>query len=383
MRTPRLFTAAAAAMISFLAACEIDTRTVGQQIPQVVVHAVLNPSATEQEILVEQSLVGTAGVRNARRFDPRDPINGGGGVPISRADVRISGPDGTLQAFEQPGAPGGFGAGLYLLPTGRGQPQIRPGSRYLLTVRTLSGAVVTGHTIVPSDTPVLATTNVQFDRDRDTVRLQWNVSPNARTFGLRVETPFGPFLLFTDSTHIVLAGGLRNLFAEQLQRTFVPGFRQNVTVVAADTNFFDYYRSRNDPFTGSGLINRLHGGVGLFGSTVIVAQRTIDVTQSLRDSSLEGSYELVQSPVSRPVVDNFRLYVETAGEPAALSGWYSRSGARDGIVGTRSNGRIVLHFLRNQDARDTTAAFIGARVADSLVGNYAGITGRVVFKRRP
>ena len=33
---------------------------------------------------------------------------------------------------------------------------------------------------------------------------------------------------------------------------------------AIDANIFDYVRTFNDPYTGSGIISRVQGGLGLF-----------------------------------------------------------------------------------------------------------------------
>jgi hypothetical protein len=156
-----------------------------------------------------------------------------------------------------------------------------------------------------------------------------------------------------------------------------------VSVAAVDSNFFDYYRTRNDPFTGSGIINNLSGGIGLFGAAVNIGSRTVDVVQDPREPAFEGLWDAVVSP--RRVVEVFRVYVETAGEPAALSGWYARdraSGTLEGLVGTRTNGRVVLEFLANQAAVDTVGVFSGEQRGDSLVGTFSGVTGRVVFLRR-
>ena len=81
-----------------------------------------------------------------------------------------------------------------------------------------------------------------------------------------------------------------------------------------------------------------------------------------------------------------RLYVETPGEPAALSGWYVRNRTNavlEGMIGTRTNGRIVLEFLANQSAIDSLAVFSGEQRGDSLVGLFLGVTGRVIFRKRP
>jgi hypothetical protein len=164
---------------------------------------------------------------------------------------------------------------------------------------------------------------------------------------------------------------------------FIPGFRQRVSVAAVDSNFFDYYRTRNDPFTGSGIINNLEGGIGVFGSAVNIGTRTVDVVQDSREPAFEGIWDVAVSP--RPLVDLFRVYVETTGEPSALSGWYARDRANstlEGMVGTRTNGRVVLEFLANQAAVDTLGVFSGEQRGDSLIGTFNGVTGRVVFLKR-
>ena len=369
-----------------IVACTFDQKTIAVSASQVTVHAVLDPGAVVQDVLVEKTLTGSVSIATNVRFDPLDPINTGDGIPIARAEVSISGPDGTLVGRElrYAGKPSTYGAGRYVIDAGVGKTPIRPGARYTLTVRAPDGTVVTGTTLVPSATPLASCCRLDaFDRDRDTVRLDWRAVVGARTYGLRVESPFGPFLLFSDSTHLFLPGTLRNLFASDLQRLFIPGFQQQYTVFAVDTNYFDYYRSRNDPFTGSGIINRLQGGVGLLGSTVILDARTLDITQQPRESAFEGDYEITQT--SRSLVDVMRLYVETPGASAAVSGWYSRdrkTSARDGIVGVRTGSRIELKFLLEQNARRHLATFTGTVLGDSLVGTYNGISGQVVFRRR-
>jgi hypothetical protein len=256
--------------------------------------------------------------------------------------------------------------------------------RYTLRVQTPDGAVVTGTSVVPDFSPAASSNRLDiFNRNRDSVRITWRSVRGARSYLLRAESPFGAFLLFTDSTQITLKGDLRNYFASSLERVFIPGFRQRITVAAVDSNFFDYYRTRNDPFTGSGIINNLEGGLGLFGAAVNVATRTLDVVQDEREPAFEGIWDIALT--TRPVVEVLRLYVETPGDPAALSGWYARtrsSNTFEGMVGTRTNGRVVLEFLANQAAIDTVAVFSGEQRGDSLVGGFVGVPGRVVFLKR-
>ena len=70
---------------------------------------------------------------------------------------------------------------------------------------------------------------------------------------------------------------------------------------------------------------------------------------------------------------------------ASLSGTYYRdrnSSARDGVIGARDGTRVELQFQVNQDSHSTLVGFVGSQVADSLIGSYNSIGGRVVFKRR-
>ncbi|MEP6731015.1 MAG: DUF4249 family protein [bacterium] len=380
----------AAAMVLSAIACTFDQKVIAVSPTQVVVHAVLDPNAPVQEVLIEKTLAGVVSVTDNVRFDPLDPINSGEGVPVVGATVTIQGPDGTFTGAERhyAGKPATYGAGRYEVLAGSGSTPIRPGKRYTLTVRATDGTVVTGTTVVPGIPSVYNGSNplTPFDRDRDTVKFNWNGIPAARAYGLRVESPFGAFQIFSDSTKLALPGSLRNFFASDLQRVFIPGFQQVATLFAVDTNYFDYYRSRNDPFTGSGIINKLQGGIGLFGSITTLDVRTLDVTQQPREPAIEGNYELAQAPaLPQRVVDVFRLYVETAGPPTSLSGWYSRNritGGRDGVAGARDGTRIELQFLIEQDSRRRLATWIGAQEGDSLVGSYVGLVGSVVFRRR-
>jgi hypothetical protein len=376
--------------LSVLAACTFDQQMVAVSTPEVIVHAVLDPSAATQQVLVEQSLIGTVNINDKIKYDSLDPITTAGGVPISGATVTITGPDGSFAGAElhYNGKPSTYGQGRYVVQAGLGKVPIRPGAKYTLTVRTPSGVTVTGTTVVPNAAANNATASVDpFDRERDTLKLKWNPVPLARTYGLRVDSPFGAFQLFSDTTHLEIPGTLRNFFASDLQRVFVPGFQQTSTVVAVDTNFYDYYRSRNDPFTGSGLINKLKGGIGLFGSVVTLDTRSVTVTQPVKEPNFEGTYEFVSGPVTQTkLIDVFQLYVESSnGSQASLSGWYKRNRtalARDGVAGTRDGSRIEMDFLVNQDLKTAFVRFIGTQVGDSLVGAYTISPTRVVFKRQ-
>ena len=73
--------------------------------------------------------------------------------------------------------------------------------------------------------------------------------------------------LVTDSLGIALPADLYNPFAGDSGRpVFEVGREYTLGVAVTDTNYYDYVRSRSDPFTGRGFLNRLDGGIGVFGS---------------------------------------------------------------------------------------------------------------------
>ena len=78
----------------------------------------------------------------------------------------------------------------------------------------------------------------------------------ARSYFVRVETPYGPRAFFTDDTRVRLSGDLRNADADGLPRVFIPGFPQAVTVSAVDSNYYDWFRTHNDVLSGTGLLNQ-------------------------------------------------------------------------------------------------------------------------------
>jgi hypothetical protein len=218
---------------------------------------------------------------------------------------------------------------------------------------------------------------------------QWNRTPLARSYGVRVETPFGPFFLFTDSTHFRMTGDVRNLFAGDLQRVFIPGFRQDMLVAAVDSNFYDYYRTNNDPFTGSGIISRVNGGLGLFGSLVRLNSGTLTVVAN-QTEPIEARFRLASSGIGAPVANQFTLYVESKatreGLPTALSGRYVTPGPNsrgDGILGQQIGTSVTLALLLNQLSGDTAEVFTGELRGDTLTGSYRKNGGTVVFLRSP
>src|SRR5262249_43381928 len=128
------------------------------------------------------------------------------------------------------------------------------GARYQLHIHTPDGEDVTASTRIPKPSIRIGggLTRI-FNRDHDLIAAQSTAAAATRAYAVRIESPFGPFFLFTDSLSLRVSGDLRNLFSTDLERVFIPGFRQEILIAAIDSNFYDYYRTNNDPFTGAGI----------------------------------------------------------------------------------------------------------------------------------
>jgi hypothetical protein len=251
-----------------LAACELTEVTVAEGDPRVIVQAVVSITELSQFVIVERSLTGSSdGLATS--------LPGGRGYPIGGAQVTLmnDGPSScgdTEQGF-------GFNGETY-----EGAIVCRPqaGDHLRLRVETPSGDVVTGTTTVPGARRVsvrLATDSatavgqvLTLDRQRDTIRI--GVDPIlARAMQVEVRWRDNPdeiaVYLFTDTLGVALPGDLINPFeGDEGEPVFEVGREYSLTVAVTDTNYYDFVRSRSDPFTGRGFLNHLEGGIGVFGS---------------------------------------------------------------------------------------------------------------------
>lgn len=352
---------------ALLFGCKFNEITIPQTVPTVVVHAVLNPTLLTQVVLVERSLTGAVPVHDSI-FDPSDPITSDGGIPVSRALVSLTDSTGaTIVGLEDEADGGTRGTGVYRLNL---SAPLQPGARYRLRIETPQGDTVTGETRLPL--PVTTSTGAltrAFNRDHDTLDIQWSSAPLSRAYAVRVESPFGPYFLFTDSTRLRLVGSARNIFANNLEHLFIPGFRQDVVIAAVDSNFYDYYRTNNDPFTGSGIISRLNGGLGLFGSLFPLTSGTLVVAADQTDP-IEGRFR-ASAFVPDGSVSTMNLYVESKSTrsdlPDVLSGRFTTAGINpvaNGIVGEMNGSRVTLVLVSNQLAQDTLDVFTGELSSD-------------------
>jgi hypothetical protein len=377
-------------LVVLLGACELGTVNIPKTTPTVVVHGVLNPSAPNQVILVERTLTGIVRAPDTS-FDAADPIISAGGIAISNATVEIIDSSGrTTRGVEDRTVPtnNGKGAGVYRVPIAGAA--LVPGARYQLHIHTVEGEDVTASTRLPNPAiRVAGGLTRAFNRDHDMFVTQWSAAPTARAYTVRIESPFGPFFLFTDSLSFRTNGQLRNLFSSDLERVFIPGFRQDIIVAAIDSNFYDYYRTGNDPFTGAGIISRINGGLGMFGALVGLNSGTITVTAD-QTEPIEGRFRLTPTTTDPTVPTQFTLYVESppakADAPAAISGRYqlgNSSTRGDGIVGQLRGPDVTLALLANQLVGDTVDVFVGELAGDTLRGTYRKRRTTALFLRAP
>jgi len=172
-------------------------------------------------------------------------------------------------------------------------------------VETSEGEVVTGLTAVPSmsasylrvpgDSISFGTDQVAtFNRDLDTLRIGIEAEAG-RLLQFEVRrlgdlTDFGT-KIYVDTTAFGLPADVVNTFViGDEDDVFRAGRDYIASVALTDQNYFDFSRSRNNSFTGRGFINRLKGGIGIFGS--LVASSTTLRAIGQVDDPREGPYTL-------------------------------------------------------------------------------------------
>jgi hypothetical protein len=357
-------------------------------------HGVLSASAPTQMVLLERTRNGSVGIL-APPFDLPNPSITDEGIAETGALVGLITPAGdTLFAIEDNLVRGdGKGQGNYriYLP---GDSLDRSGA-YRLSVRSTRGEELFAETSVPDGIAAITAAQRVFDRSRDTVVIDWPAAPGARSYLVRIETPFGPRSFFTDSTSVRLTGELRNVDARSLPRVFIPGFPQAVTVSAVDSNFYDWYRTHNNRLSGVGLINRVSGGIGVFGSLVRLRFEDFRVSAP-QDEPGTGVFRFVGTPEEHEstLLLGLELYLESRSvrddQSDALSGRYERRPSFgytgeiiNGLLGTARNGRVELALLRGWTATDTVDVFTGEIRGDTIVGGYRLFGGLVHFVRQP
>ena len=382
-----------AVAIAAVSACEIEKIEIAPPPSGLALHGVLSASAPSQVVLLERTRNGTVSVY-APSFDLESPLGSDSGIAEGKARMTLTTPDGqVVRAIEDVTVNidrSGTGVYRFYLP---GSALLR-GATYRLSVETARGEALTAETSLPGGAAAMVAESATFDRVRDTMVVSWQAVAGAPSYFVRIETPFGPRSFFTDSTRVRLTGDLRNVGLDALPRVFIPGFPQTITVSAVDANYYDWFRTRNTALTGRGLINRVTGGIGVFGSLVRLTFKDIEVTAPQLEP-IAGRFDFGgtrDEALSTPYLE-FNLYVESAASRSdqgdALSGNYRKRSTLSlpgcpvcGLLGSVKNGHVELAFLRAWSARDTAEFFTGELRGDTLVGSYRGAGGVARLIRR-
>ncbi|HEX2718213.1 MAG TPA: hypothetical protein VHM67_11065 [Gemmatimonadaceae bacterium] len=389
LRSERVCLALASMML--VAACEIEEVAIPRTTGKLAMHGVLSATAQSQVVLLERTRSGS--VVASPPFELPSPLGNDAGIAESGAVVTMTTPGGaTLVAWEDILVnPDGNGRGVYRFAL-RGDSLERNGT-YRLTIRTTKDEVLTAETAVPAGTAVTTAEARSFDRARDELVVEWPRVAGARSYFVRIETPFGPRSFFTDSTRLRLAGELRNVDVAGLPRVFIPGFPQAVTVSAVDSNFYDWFRSHNDAISGTGLVSHVRGGLGVFGSLVRLRWYDLSVVAP-QTEPVAGTFVFAGAEVASTPYLALELYVESraarSDQADALSGRYQKRpilGVRGcltcGLLGSTRGNRVDLIFLGGWFANDTSEVFTGEIRGDTIVGRYLRQGGVGRFVRQP
>lgn len=365
-----------AGTLASLAACQFDRTTLPTGNARPVVHAVLNPfTASAFTVLLERTLSGRVSVQEGK-LDTADVVVTGGGDPITGARVTIYNDElqdnGVgIEAVAQHAD--GKGRGVYVfLNVGCGAfscPSngilLRRGMTYRLDIQTPTGEHLTATTQIPiafarPDTGSQRT----FDAVHDTYVFSWPKAETLDRYAVQVQTPYGPFQTFSDVESLAVNGTLRNFQQDRFPRVFVPGFRQALQAIAVERNYFDYYRSANDPFTGQGLVSRIEGGTGLFGAIHPIRYQELDVTGPF-DDAVDGQWRLIGDTTGFP--PRLTTYSDGTLASGRLEDVFSPDFVtRRGVLGTRSGSRLQLAVLQYFSARDTAWTMTAEVRGDTL-----------------
>ena len=113
----------------------------------------------------------------------------------------------------------------------------------------------------------------------------------AGRFGNRLNQTRRVTSLWVDSTSLTLPGTLPGLFRGGTGDPIFQGGRfYTIAVAFGDQNYFDFIRSSNGEITGTGFINHLDGGVGVFGN--LVASTAILRVVAEADDPREGPFRM-------------------------------------------------------------------------------------------
>jgi hypothetical protein len=245
--------------VAFVAGACVTRTPLESTTSTIVVHGVLNAVQDHQIIAVQRT---TQGVPAA--------------WPVDSAMVTITGPDGIAMTGVE--VPDSAVTSAYRVRLSTFGEQLVPGGTYQLHVHLRTGEDVTGTTRIPDAKPSLPPVAiVPFNEATDTLRLSWPAVRGASSYEVRVQSTAGVYALFAD-TNAVLPGSMRSFNGTAV---FANGLNHTVVVSAVDGNYYQYYRTNSDPFTGATVQGNLLGAEGVFGSLVVVTVRALHVATTV------------------------------------------------------------------------------------------------------
>lgn len=381
-------------VLGLLAACKLDEVAIPRTTPQLALHSVLSATAATQVVLLERTRSGRVNIV-APPFDLGDPVVSDEGIAETDATVRLVRPEGdTIAAIEDKLTRfDGKGQGIYRFALAG--VFLQRGATYRLLVRTSQGEELSAETSVPEGNAAVVANRTPMDRASDTLAYAWPRAEGARAYFVRVETPYGPRVFFTQDTSVRLPGLLRNVDVSDLPHVFFPGFNQAVTVSAVDSNYYDWYRAHSDLLSGEGLIDRVVGGWGVFGSLVRLRFDSVLVTAP-QTRPIEGHFQFAGTAIEAQALrySSFDLYVESpasrSGQSDALSGRYAAVPRIDyfgcrtcGLFGTVRGNTVEIALLKDWSGADTVEVFDAQLRGDTLVGTYRFGGGPFHYVRTP
>jgi hypothetical protein len=232
---------------------------------------------------------------------PEDPIASSGETPVTNARVVLVGPagDSAVLVEDRRRRADRLGSGVYRLWSGSAAAAVAAGATagaylpvtaggaYALRVTaTVGGAPVTatGAARVPAVARPVATAaarTVSLARDSVVLADPGVAGASGFVYSLRTANGAGaigdPQYRGAFEPRLVLPGAAARDAAFGWA-TFVPGTRVVLTVTAADSNYYAYYRADADPFADRSRRTTLAGASGLFGAALPVASVAVAVT---------------------------------------------------------------------------------------------------------
>ena len=286
-----------------LAACD-DPVAIGNEAiaPRAVVHAVLDPVAAEQVVLVERSRLGPPN-REWEYAPPEDIIVAYGGDPIRGARVVLYDAHGDSAVAIEDAArrPDGLGKGVYRVATtgvagaaaGLATLAIRPGAAYRLRVETELGTVL-GDARVPD--AAVAAAPIDLSHDIREVGAEIALPEDVHTHvvslstdGTRPRFVVGPGrVVLTDNGLLVWEGNVG-----RIDFPLSTCESSELSLSAVDANYAAYAQARDrDNLHGEDLRSAgVRGGSGVFGAVVPYARYRINAFSSAV-GALDGRWRL-------------------------------------------------------------------------------------------